>query len=231
VPLIRMETDSKERLTGALLVVLAVIIVVPQLLSGGGDVRRAAPQVQNPEDGAPLQTFDIPLSGSSSVPAVPRDLPAAAAAEIAAVPPPVTSVEAPQAAAPVEPQADEPTRMAEKPAEKPAEKSPEKPAEKVAAAANQPQQARPASAAEPAKPAPSGKWWVQIGVFASRDNAQSLAQKLRAAGFTIDVSQMRSNGKELYRVRAGPAADKPAAVAMQSRLDAAGQKKSSLVAP
>ena len=113
-------------------------------------------------------------------------------------------------------------------AEKPAEKIPEMPAGKVAAATNPPQQAKPASAAEPA---PSGKWWVQIGVFASRDNAQSLAQKLRAAGFIIDVSQMRSNGKELFRVRGGPVADKPAAVALQSRLDAAGQKKSSLVAP
>ncbi len=91
-----------------------------------------------------------------------------------------------------------------------------------------------ASAAEPEKPAlaaPSGKWWVQIGSFASRDNAQQLAQKLRAAGFTIDVSQMRSNGKELYRVRAGPVADKPAAAALQARLESAGQKKSSLVAP
>lgn len=222
-----METDSKERLTGALLVVLAVIIVVPQLLSGGGEVRRSAPQMQNPEDGAPLQTYDIPLDGSSSVPAVPRDLPAAAAAEIAAVPPPVTNVEVPQAAAPVEVAAEEPVRAAEKPAEK----APEKPADKVAAATSQPQQAKPANAAEPAKPAPSGKWWVQLGVFASRDNAQALAQKLRAAGFTIDVSQMRTNGKELYRVRGGPVADKPAALALQSRLDAAGQKKSSLVAP
>lgn len=222
-----METESKERLTGALLVVLAVVVVVPQLLSGGGDVRRATPQVQNPEDGAPLQTYDIPLDGSSSVPAVPRDLPAAAAAEIAAVPPPVTNVEAPPAPAPIESAIDAPANVAAKPAEK----SPEKPAEKLATTTSQPQQANPASEAEPAKPAASGKWWVQIGVFASRDNAQALAQKLRAAGFTIDVSQMRTNGKELYRVRGGPVADKPAAVALQSRLDAAGQKKSSLIAP
>ena len=80
-------------------------------------------------------------------------------------------------------------------------------------------------------PAPAGKWWVSLGVFASRDNAQQLAGKLRAAGFTIDVSQMRSNGKELYRVRAGPAADRATVDALQARLAAAGQKKSSLVAP
>jgi DedD protein len=217
-----METASKERLTGALLVVLAVVIVVPELLQWGrGDTRRATPQAQNPEDGAPLQTYDIPLNGSSSVPAVPRSLPAAATAEIAAVPPPVTNVEAPQAPVP-----------AGSPDEAPAaEKPSEKPADRVAAVAGQPQQVKPAGAADPAKPAPSGKWWVQIGSFASRDNAQALAQKLRAAGFTIDVSQMRTNGKELYRVRSGPVADKPAAAALQERLEAAGQKKSSLVAP
>jgi DedD protein len=228
VPLIHMETASKERLTGALLVVLAVVIVVPQLLSGGGEARRPAQLAQNPEDGAPLQTYDIPLDGSSSVPAVPRDLPAAAAAEIAAVPPPVTS-EAPQVEASVatQPEAAVVTQAAERPAEKPAEK----PVEKAAPVASQLTPPKPAAVSGPAKPVPAGKWWVQVGVFASRDNAQSLAQKLRAAGFTIDVSQMRTNGKELYRVRAGPVADKPAAVAIQSRLDAAGQKKSSLVAP
>ncbi len=219
-----METPTKERLTGALLVVLALVIVVPELLSGGGDVQRVAPPAQNPEDGAPLQTYDIPLNGSSSLPAVPRELPAAAAAEIAAVPPPVTNIEAPQAAAPESP-GDTP------PAVSPAEKPDGKP---VVVANNPPPQARPSSTPEPPKPAsaaPSGKWWVQIGSFASRDNAQQLAQKLRAAGFTIDVSQMRSNGKELYRVRAGPVADKPAATALQARLSATGQKKSSLVAP
>jgi DedD protein len=229
-----METASKERLTGALLVVLAVVIVVPELLQWGrGDTRRVAPQVQNPEDGAPLQTFDIPLNGSSSVPPVPRDLPAAATAEIAAVPPPVTNVEAPEAAAPAASQAEAPaaTQVAGKVADQPAERPAERPAEKVAAIAGQPQQGKPAGATESAKPAPSGRWWVQIGSFASRANAQALAQKLRAAGFTIDVSQMRTNGKELYRVRSGPVADKAAAAALQERLEAAGQKKSSLVAP
>jgi cell division septation protein DedD len=72
---------------------------------------------------------------------------------------------------------------------------------------------------------------VSLGVFASRDNAQQLAGKLRAAGFTIDVSQSQSKGKELYRVRAGPAADRATASALQARLAAAGQKDLSLLPP
>ncbi len=72
---------------------------------------------------------------------------------------------------------------------------------------------------------------MQLGSFASRDNAQQLARKLHAAGFNMDVSQSRSKGKELYRVRVGPVVDHAAASALQARLAAAGEKNSSLVAP
>jgi cell division septation protein DedD len=76
-----------------------------------------------------------------------------------------------------------------------------------------------------------GKWWVQVGSFSSRDNAQRVAQKLRDGGYTMDVSRTRQNGKDLYRVRAGPVADREAAAALQARLIAAGQKNPSLVPP
>jgi len=79
--------------------------------------------------------------------------------------------------------------------------------------------------------AATGRWWVQVGSFGSQDNAQRVAQQLRAGGFTIEISQSRLNGKDLYRVRAGPVADRVAASALQARLVAAGQKNSALVAP
>src|SRR5690348_2863450 len=85
-----METSSKERLTGALLVVLALVILAPELLSGRRAAERGTPPAQNPEEGAPLQTYEVQLDGSKALPVMPRDVPAAAAAEISAVPPPVT---------------------------------------------------------------------------------------------------------------------------------------------
>jgi DedD protein len=212
-----METSSKERLTGALLVVLALVILAPELLSGRRAAERGIPPAQNPEEGAPLQTYEVQLDGSKTLPAAQRDVPAAAAAEIAAVPPPVTRTQVPTPAA--TPAADSPPVPQEKPA---------------ATADNRQPQARPENkpvADKPETPAPAGKWWVSLGVFASRDNAQQLADKLRAAGFTIDVSQSRSKGKELYRVRAGPVADRGTASALQARLAAAGQKDLSLVPP
>lgn len=79
---------------------------------------------------------------------------------------------------------------------------------------------------------PAGKeqWWTQLGSFSSRDNAERLARELRGKGYSIDVARIKVGGKDLHRVRAGPVASREAAVALQSRLAAAGHK-SSLVAP
>jgi cell division septation protein DedD len=214
-----METSSKERLTGALLVVLALVILAPELLSGRRAAERGTPPAQNPEEGAPLQTYEVQLDGSRSSSAASRDVPAATAAEIAAVPPPVTQNQPPAPATTVSAAPPPVPRQQEKPA---------------ATADNRQPQAGPdnkpvADSVETA--AAAGKWWVSLGVFASRDNAQQLANKLRAAGFTIDVAQGRSKGKELYRVRAGPVADRVSASALQARLAAAGQKDLSLVPP
>lgn len=227
-----METSSKERLTGALLVVLALVILAPELLSGRRAAERSTPPAQNPEEGAPLQTYEVQLDGSRILPATPRDVPAAAAAAIAAVPPPVTESQAAATAAT--------TTKVEPPA-------PQQQGQPAASGDSRPAAAKPAPAADNRQPqarpdkkpsaeatpgsATAGKWWVSLGVFASRDNAQQLAAKLRAAGFAIDVSQTSSKGKELYRVRAGPVADRSTASALQSRLAAAGQKDLSLVAP
>jgi cell division septation protein DedD len=189
-----VESSTKERLTGALLVVLALVVVAPGLFSGRQPAGRGTPPAQNPEDGAPLQTYNVQLDASSA-PAAPRDVPAATAAEIAAVPPPVTQDASPVGAAPV--------------------------------ATNAPPVEQPAAPAV----VPAGKWWVQVGSFESGDNAQRLAKKLRAAGYTIDVSRSRTKGKDLYRVRAGPVTDRAAASLLQDRLATAGEKNSSLVAP
>src|SRR5690606_10281251 len=89
--------------------------------------------------------------------------------------------------------------------------------------------AKPAD--RPSENAAAGKWWVQAGSFESRANAQGLAQKLREAGFATAVSEVRANGKDLYRVRAGPVVDRESARALQARLIAAGQKNPTLVPP
>lgn len=62
---------------------------------------------------------------------------------------------------------------------------------------------------------------VQLGSFASRANAERLAQQLRARGFQAAVSQ-GSSGRRLFRVRAGPAPSRAAAAQLAGKLRAAG---------
>lgn len=155
---------------------------------------------------------------------------AAADATVARVTADTTPPAAP-APAPAPKPAAEPARAAQTtPAPKPAPAAP-----RPAAPANESKPAaatatRPAAAAPATTQAAAGKWWVQLGSFSSEQNAQALARKLRDAGYSIDVSRIRSNGKDLHRVRAGPVNDRAAATALQKKLGAAGQQ-GTLVAP
>ncbi len=75
----------------------------------------------------------------------------------------------------------------------------------------------------------SGGWGVQLGVFASKENAERLALDVRTKGFKVSVSPVTSGKRKLYRVRVGPAADKSAAQDLQSKLKAAGRPGGTVV--
>ena len=47
------------------------------------------------------------------------------------------------------------------------------------------------------------KYYVQIGVFSRKDSAEALRQKLGQIG-QVEVSELISGGRQLYRVRIGP---------------------------
>ncbi len=71
--------------------------------------------------------------------------------------------------------------------------------------------AKPASAtaSAPASSAPAtasraGGWAVQIAAMGSQADANTLRDKLRANGFDGYVDTVNANGKQLWRVRAGP---------------------------
>lgn len=230
-----MQASTKERLTGALLLVLALVILVPELLSGSRRPLRGTPPAQDPAEGAPVHTYEMVLDPNAASGPGPRDVPAPqVAAELAAVPPPVTGPTVPDAAP-----AEESVAIVNlAPARQDVAQAGGNPkAADAPKAAETPKAIEPPKSAVAGKPEASsaqkpaaGKWWTQLGSFASRDNAERLAKQLRTAGYSIDVSQIRTNGKELYRVRAGPVQDRAAAIALQARLASAGHK-STVVAP
>ncbi len=89
----------------------------------------------------------------------------------------------------------------------------------------------PPSARTAAAPAPSvAGWMIQLGSFASRENAERLARELRGKGFPTSVNESAGNGRRRYRVRVGPEGDRPAALAVAAKLRAAGHS-GSLVPP
>lgn len=81
------------------------------------------------------------------------------------------------------------------------------PDERMAAAADEPQPAAaPSPQPEPAEAtAPNGAMYVQAGAFSQRENAESLAARLRAGGLTdVLVADDRASETALFRVRIGP---------------------------
>jgi DedD protein len=112
-----------------------------------------------------------------------------------------------------------------------ARSSPRKPGSDVGNAANAAgaNDAASRASSSASKPASGEGWSIQVGSFASRANADRLASELKGKGFAASVSEGKSNGKKLFRVRVGPEPDKAAAQALGARLRAAG-RAGSLVA-
>jgi len=202
----------KERLTGAIILVALIVLLVPELLTGPVRTTTRAAAVASSTEGPPLLSYTIKLGDdararsaapAASGPAQPSPLTANAAADPAATAAPPAPA---GATTPVEPAA-------------PAAATPAAVAPAAATALPAPAAAGPGS--KSAAAAPGAGWAVQLGSFASHANAEQLARKVHAQGFTVSVSQ-GSRGRRLYRVRVGPVADRPAALQLAQRLRASG---------
>ena len=198
-----MEASVKERLTGALIFVAATVIIVPEMFSGPEPASTAVVAAQPAETGPPMRTISMTLDDSAD----PRTTTA-----------PVPVVEAP-VEAPAPASASAPAPSPQPAAEARAEAAP------VAAVAA-PRNVQPAVIAA----GEGSPWWLRVGIFGVRDNAERLARKLRTAGFAVDVDKQVIAGKDMYRVRAGPVRDRAEALALQARLKDAGDD-SILLAP
>ncbi|MGB0401090.1 SPOR domain-containing protein, partial [Stenotrophomonas sp.] len=105
-----------------------------------------------------------------------------------------------------------------KPAPKPETPKPEaKPEPKSEATASKPATAP----ATPAAPAASGVGFaVQLGAFGQANDADALRDKVRAAGFSAFVEQVRTEKGTLHRVRVGPVANRADAEQLKAQVAA-----------
>ncbi|WP_449243000.1 septal ring lytic transglycosylase RlpA family protein [Desulfovibrio sp.] len=99
---------------------------------------------------------------------------------------------------------------------KTAQAAPAKAAKTPAAQAKAP---APAKAAQAAPTASGGRYYVQVGSFSNKANAEALVKRLKAQGYgSSRMAESRKDGKTLYRVQAGAFADKARAGAAQGAL-------------
>jgi DedD protein len=215
-----MDSRAKQRLTGAVILVAVFVLFVPELLTGPG---KNTPADAPAEEGLRRYTIDLDAP-SNPAQTTPR------ASEPAVVLPPVENPmqAAPALATPGEaaaPEADSPAPAgvaAARPA--PADTnnvSATPPAPRSTPPVPRVETARPASA--PAVPPEKGSFAVQLGSFGSRDNADRLVRDMTAKGFSAFVAPIKSNGRELYRVRVGPTRDRLQAEALATQLRRIGQ--------
>ena len=237
----------KERLTGAIILVVLIVLLVPELLSGpsrSAPASQAAAPSSSSED-PPLRSYTIDLADEShgarpspgtttneppqaSGPAQPSTIVEHASTvpqSSAAGPPteasPEESLQPAQTTPPAAPPPKESTRPAATSSHEPraAAETPS-PGPRLAAAPKRPPPiAERAGAGE--KPA-SGGWVVQVGVFAKQANAERLVRELLGQGFRTQVSQNSSGGRTLWWVRTSPVAERAAAEQLSARLRAAG---------
>lgn len=223
----------KERLTGAIILVALLVLLVPELLTGPGPANPVAGN--GTTESGQMRSYTIDLAEgantrrSATLPPVEAPMPAPAGPQDGGSEPepidPGTAgvLEAADEAAQAAPLAAD-DAAPERRASRPPTESVREPAAAVA------ERAPPAPAVVPPPPtrvvkadAPAGKgWMVQLGSFASRENATRLAGQLKDKGFAANVNETTGSGKRLYRVRVGPEADRAAAEALRAKLRAAG---------
>ena len=145
-------------------------------------------------------TGPVNKSAATSVPAPTTAKPAAASVPVATTAKPVVTITATT------------TKPGAPPA--PATASATKPPAAVLAAP------APAEPATPSPAAGSRGYAVQVSAFRSEDEALTLRNKLRAAGFTAFSERVQAASGTLYRVRIGPEADRDAADHLRTELSA-----------
>ena len=90
------------------------------------------------------------------------------------------------------------------------------------AAAPAPPAPTPTAAQTPAKPAATGKMFVQLGIFSVEANAERAAAQMKKAGIAATVRAEQSQGKAFWRVVAGPATSASARDALLSKIKGLG---------
>lgn len=193
-----MERALKERIIGAVVLVVFVVLVVPIFLDGPpNEDEIVSERVLLPgQEGQDTSTVILNRQRSEPIPVVsrPQEEPR---------PRPASVVEVVEEQALARPVVVEEKSVVEETPQEPSRERIEPPA--------------PASST-------TGMWAVQLGSFSNKQNAEKLAADLRKQGYAAFLSQLQAGSGQLHRVRIGPQKDRQSAEAMAARLLKVGHK-------
>lgn len=190
----RTDRTLKERIIGAVVLVVFVVLVVPVFLDGPSDETTVVSEPltlpgQNNQERT-QQTIVLDRNRSQPVPATRSE---------------GVVQRAPRQQVVIEESALSPPNPEPAAAEAPVPES-----------APAPQPAVPQSS--------TGMWAVQLGSFSNKENAERLAADLRDQGFAAFLSEVTNSGNALQRVRIGPQKDRASAESIASQLARAGHE-------
>ena len=188
-----MERALKERIIGAIVLVIFVVLVVPIFLDGPpADGETVSERVLLPgQEDQDVKTVVLDRERSEPIPVVNARQDDAVDAQPAVA---ATTDDAPSR-----------TRQAESAPEKVQQTAPEPVVEA-------PQTSAPASSSS------TGMWAVQMGSFSNKENAEKLAADLKKQGYMAFLSQIQTPSGQLHRVRIGPQKDRESAEAIAAGL-------------
>ncbi|MGE3774255.1 MAG: SPOR domain-containing protein [Gammaproteobacteria bacterium] len=205
-----MDSQLKQRLVGAAVLVSLAILVVPILLDGG---YQPAPSPRRDIAPMPADSFE------ETVPPLAQGVRESLDAGLEAAPDALSKAASEAAAAlDTPPEVTPPAFTAEEAVEAspPVAQTPPAPATPAV------QAPPPAPKPVPAAPTPTPKteqWSVQLGSFASRANAEKLLGRVQATGVEGFILPLTEGGKTSFRVRAGPVASRAAADRLRQDLE------------
>lgn len=186
-----MDDGLKQRIIGAVVLVIAAVVFLPMLLTGQDETSRVEVEVPDPPA---MDEREIALAAPVELPdpePVPDIPPSPVPQPGAPVPPPGPAIGTPAAPTP------------------PVVTAPPPPPPPPAAA--------PAPAPAPA-PSTAGNWVVQLGSFSSAENAEGLRQTLRTQGYNAYTLSANVEGRTITRVFVGPVVEREEANRLRDEL-------------
>lgn len=206
-----MDKALKQRMVGAVVLIALAVIFIPMLLNGNSEqgTRTVSLDIPSPPE-EQYRSRLLPLEGSGNgKESATGAQPQGQVARSANPPPGSTANDGGASPKPTPPPPDE-TKQSAQPGQAPA--STPEPAESGS------QASAGSGTAGGSKAAPLSNWFVQVGSFSSRDNAQELRDRLRNAGYTAFVETSTVDGTTTHRVKVGPEMDKARAAKDQQEI-------------